>query len=212
MSASAALELKDRAGEEQLQELKDMNREQDKRLQQLEMRADQDPTEQLRDMNDTDMIDECVSVAVAVALGDGAKVIHAMHYTFRGIASGDLDGMVVGTWAGHDVVVLVEAKHNMNTCWSQAKKALFQANEYWHRLCALDPDIEDDTDVLYDYAKLRVADYKHRTVMFALGGYMFSRYLPSTKPPLQTPWFHVASNPNGMFTATLWCPAHTDRS
>ncbi len=130
-------------------------------------------------------------------------VLHATHYTFVGTL-GDLDGLVVGEWDGRDVVVLVEAKHNMNSSWSKATSELFHAHAYWDRLCALDPDVEPDPAVLRDYFELRVADYKHCTVMYALGGVLFSTDLPTSKPPLKTQWFHVRANARGRFTAQLW--------
>ena len=105
------------------------------------MEAKKDPTEQLRQMKgyrDTDdlLIEEGVVHAVAELLEDG-EVIIPSRYTYQSTA-GDLDGLVVGQWEGRMVVVLVEAKHNMDTQCRQAQKELFLSLDHWEEFNAIE--------------------------------------------------------------------------
>eukprot|EP00955_Chlamydomonas_euryale_P076905 362819-Chlamydomonas_euryale.AAC.3 len=113
----------------------------EKRLRVVELLERKDPAEELAQMrayNDTDahLVEECVSNAVAAVLDD-AVIVHPTKYIFKG-RIGDLDGMVVGVWRGQEVVVLVEAKHNMDTCASKARTELLSAGAYWKELAEME--------------------------------------------------------------------------
>ena len=65
--------------------------------------------------------------------------------------------MVVGLWEDKEVVVLVEAKHNMDSCTTKAKAELFAAGAYWTKLVELIDS--DDEGMLADYNELQVERY-----------------------------------------------------
>ena len=164
-----------------------------------------DPAEQLRQLKsyrntDDRLVEECVSDAVAAALDD-VVVIHSTRYVFQG-KSGDLDGMVVGSLHGKDVVVLVEAKHNMDSCATKAKSELFDAGAYWAELVQLAPDSDTDESVCADFIHLQVERYKQHSIMFAFGGSKFSaETVVKSFEKIATPWFRVVANSAGKFTA-----------
>lgn len=174
----------------------------ERRLQLQEQKKD--PTEQLRQMKaykDTDdrLIEEAVAASVAEALDDGKCVID-QRYTFQG-SNGDLDSLVSGKLGPKEVVVLVEAKHNMDTNWRMAQKEMFANLEYWEQLCNLTPaDLEDNEDLCQDYVALHVESLKDKEVLLAFGGAMFS---PATVQArfrfVKKPCFMINTNATGRF-------------
>jgi hypothetical protein len=73
--------------------------------------------------------------AVANAMKDA--LILNYNYNF-GNEVGELDGLVAGTWNSEEVIVFVEAKHNMDNAWKKAKKQLRSALLYWQKLIDID--------------------------------------------------------------------------
>eukprot|EP00955_Chlamydomonas_euryale_P117108 366455-Chlamydomonas_euryale.AAC.2 len=163
----------------------------EKRLCAVELLRRKDPSEELARMRaykDTDahLVEECVSSAVAAVLDD-AVIVHATEYIFKGWI-GDLDGMVVGGWRGQEVVVLVEAKHNMDACALKARTELLSAGAYWKELAKMEGS--DDESVLSDYAQLHMEKFKHRSIMYAFGGSKFSDAVADHKlHGIPKPWF-----------------------
>lgn len=156
-------------------------------------------------MNETDhyLVEECVSSAVASALIDG-YVIHPSKYEYK-FANGDLDGLVIGSWGGKEVVVLCKAKHNMDNNTAKARKELFASHKYWNELVTLDesnPNI--DADMLEDYRALDIAANKGKVVMLAFGGFKFSQQIAKSKfGDIKTPWFMVVASADGCFNANF---------
>eukprot|EP00798_Chlamydomonas_sp_ICE-L_P028966 gene28966-32156_t len=125
------------------------------------------------------------------------------HLIYQG-TTGDLDGLVIGRWKAKDVVVVVEAKHNMDSAYTKARKELLDSAAYWEQLVALDPSLPEDVDtaIASDYVALQVADNKDCMVMFALGAIKFSDDTASRRfCNLRMPWLRVVPNPAGRFLA-----------
>ncbi|EFJ50746.1 hypothetical protein VOLCADRAFT_88581 [Volvox carteri f. nagariensis] len=163
-------------------------------------------SEQLKQMKgyrDTDdrLIEEGVACAVAELLEDG-QVIFGTRYPYQS-AVGDLDGLVVGRRDGRDVVVLVEAKHNMDTMAKKAQSELFASVKHWEWLKGLSADeLESDETVLADYQALHLAEYGERAVFLAFGGSKFSESVVKKQfNNLQMPWIYVVANSMGKFKA-----------
>ncbi|GLI70316.1 hypothetical protein VaNZ11_015271 [Volvox africanus] len=175
----------------------------EKRLEKQE--AKKDNPEQLKQMQgyrDTDdrLIEEGVARAVAELLEDG-QVIFGTRYLYQS-AVGDLDGLVVGRHDGRDVVVLVEAKHNMDTQARKAKSELFASVQTWEWLKGLSAEErESDETVLADYQALHLAEYSERAVVLAFGGSKFSESVVKKQFNLQMPWIYVVANSVGKFKA-----------
>ncbi|GLC70931.1 hypothetical protein PLESTF_001047900 [Pleodorina starrii] len=175
----------------------------EKRLEKQE--AKKDNSEQLKQMQgyrDTDdrLIEEGVARAVAELLEDG-QVIFDTRYTYQSTV-GDLDGLVVGCHDGCNVVVLVEAKHNMDTHARKAQSELFASVKTWEWLKGLSAEErESDETVLADYQALHVADYCERAVVLAFGGSKFSESVVKKQFNLQMPWIYVVANSMGKFKA-----------
>jgi hypothetical protein len=137
-----------------------------------------DKTLQLKNIKDyihtdAEMIEKCVTSAVAILLNDSV-IVKRSHYTYEG-SVGDLDGMVVGTFDGEKVVVFCEAKHNMDSDYKKAQQELFSSLVYWEKLCKLNlEDEETDQAEIDDYHELQVEKYKDYKPMFAFGGCKFS--------------------------------------
>lgn len=72
-------------------------------------------------LEDAWFLEECVMDAVAAALGEETEVVQRMRYEFQG-DMGDVAGLVVGAWDGHEVAVLVEATHDVDRDWRKAAK------------------------------------------------------------------------------------------
>eukprot|EP00195_Chlamydomonas_chlamydogama_P003805 CAMPEP_0202919708 /NCGR_PEP_ID=MMETSP1392-20130828/76475_1 /ASSEMBLY_ACC=CAM_ASM_000868 /TAXON_ID=225041 /ORGANISM="Chlamydomonas chlamydogama, Strain SAG 11-48b" /LENGTH=335 /DNA_ID=CAMNT_0049613165 /DNA_START=219 /DNA_END=1226 /DNA_ORIENTATION=- len=192
--------------QESSKRLKMLEQVQQESSKRLKIQEAKDPAEQLRQMKqykDTDdmLVEQCVTSAVAAQLTDPV-IIKAMRYAYEG-AVADLDGLVVGQFNDEEVVVLCEAKHNMNNGIRKAQVDLFASQRYWEQLCGLDPqDPAVDEGRLADYVNLEVADNKSRRVMLAFGGAMFSQDIAENKlRGLVTPWFYVSANPAGKFVA-----------
>lgn len=164
-----------------------------------------DPSDQLRQLKaykDTDdrLIEEAVSYAVAGQL-EGGAVVFANSYEYQG-ELGDLDGLVVGKWQGQDVVVLLEAKHNMDSSFSMAKKELFNGLKYWESLAKLDsPDDLEDAE-REDWEAMHVGEYRERKVMLAWGGCKFSDHTVQQHFKIREPWFRVVPDMKGKFAAS----------
>ena len=176
----------------------------EKRLAKVETRKD--PTEQLRQMkscrdSDDRLIEEGVTLAVAECL-QSASVILPSRYEYEG-HQGDLDGLVEGTYKGEEVVVFIEAKHNMDSCWSKAKSELLSAHQYWQELLELDRhDPNVDETLLADYVKLCVDKNRNKKTMFAFGGAKFSETFAKSKfQELHEECLHVVSDIRGNFIA-----------
>ena len=147
-----------------------------------------------------DRLIEGVTNAVKAVLTDGDIVV-SNRYEYQG-AAGDLGGMVVGRWRDEDVVVLVEAKHDMDWYTKKAKNGLKRSQLYWQQLVS--DVIVDDDAMLADYRVLNVSKYKHHKVMFAFGGSKFSEEVASKFDDVSTPWFRVMANEEkGTFTASF---------
>jgi hypothetical protein len=210
------------------QELKNMNISQTKRLQQLETRSDnleraqinKDELTDLKNFINTDALalEKHVSNAVAEALED-SNIISASRYNFDAW-NGDVDGVVVGTWQGSEVVVLIEAKHNMDTSSSKAVRALKSAHEYWRLLVGADTSSDFTDEIMQtDYDELQIAANKGRAVMYALGSALMSdttakqldRCIENDRRLAVAGWFSVQPS-NGHFAATQWVPRSISNS
>ncbi|KXZ52082.1 hypothetical protein GPECTOR_10g1105 [Gonium pectorale] len=157
-----------------------------------------------QEMRDTDdrLVEEGVARAVAELLEAG-QVVFGTRYPYQS-AVGDLDGLVVGRWQGRDVVVLVEAKHNMDAQARKAQSELFTSVKLWESLKGLSAEErESDDTVLADYEALHLAEYGERAVMLAFGGSKFSDGVMKKQFNLQFPWFYVVANSVGKFTARM---------
>jgi len=204
--SSKRLKMLEQVQQESSKRLKMLEQVQQESSKRLKIQEAKDPAEQLRQMKqykDTDdmLVEQCVTSAVAAQLTDPV-IIKAMRYVYEG-AVADLDGLVVGQFNDEEVVVLCEAKHNMNSGIRKAQVELFASQRYWEQLCGLDPqDPAVDEGRLADYVNLEVADNKSRRVMLAFGGAMFSQDIAENKlRGLVTPWFYVSANPAGKFVA-----------
>ncbi|GLC35273.1 hypothetical protein PLESTM_000302100 [Pleodorina starrii] len=159
--------------------------------------------EQMKRFRDTDdrCIEDGVAGVVAEKLGEGEVVV--TQYDFKGEA-GDLGALVVGRWEGKDVIVLVNAKNNMDTFYRKALAELSGAMRYWEKLKNLSAEeLEEEDALASDYHKLQLANYSSYSVMLAFGGNKFSKHVAQTKlAHLQTPWFYVVADPTGRFLAT----------
>lgn len=178
-------------------------RYQEKRVKDLEKRND--PTAQFRDMKAYRYLnDRVVETYTAHALSDklkDAEIIHGNRYEYMASA-GDLDGLVVGTWEGEEVVVLIEAKHSMDASYLKAQKELIISKAYWAELVNLNPaDPEVDVNQLEDYDALQITRHKHRRVMCAYGAVRFSDHIAEKHFPKNEQWFKVVPNAAGKFTA-----------
>jgi hypothetical protein len=172
----------------------------EKRLEKQEAKKNQMQGYYYRETDDR-IVEEGVAHAVAELLEDG-HVIFGTRYPYRS-AVGDLDGLVVGRYDGRDVVVLVEAKHNMDTQAKKAKSELFASVKHWESLKRLRAEErESDETVFADYQALHLAEYGERAVVLAFGG---SRFSESTVEKqfinLQMPWIYVVANGVGKFKA-----------
>jgi hypothetical protein len=160
---------------------------------------------QMRSYRDTDdlLIEQWVTHAVAEFLDQG-QVVHPCRYVYKG-TGGDLDGLVVGRWLGKDVVVLVEAKHNMDTVVKRAQSELFASEKYWKELAGLSRDdlAAADSATVEDYTALRVSEYKQRSVVFAFGGCKFTDEAAGKFKFIKTPWLRVTPNLKGKFVAMM---------
>ena len=180
---------------------------QEERFRKEEQRRD--PAEKLkqikfyRDTHDH-LVEECVSSAVAASIDD-AEAVHPTKYEFQGIG-GELDGMVAGRWQGKQVVVLVAAKYDMDSCESRAKDKLSKAAVYWDKLVNLPPfdpeDPDNDEGVYADYDQLQVARFNGHSLMLAFGGCKFStQAVAKSFQKIPLPWFRVVANASGRFIA-----------
>lgn len=193
------------------EELKSLNEKQQKQLSATEKKiADmerriKDPTEelkQIRSYRDTDayLVEECVSMAIAKILEDANK-IHSTRYVYEA-HSGDLDGLVSGVYQGDRVLVLIEAKHNMDSTWRKAQSELFDSVEYIEELRKLDLDTADDAQIA-DYKALQIENSSGHRLMIAFGGSKFSQETAEKHfKHIRLPWFHVSFNSEGQFIAT----------
>lgn len=162
-----------------------------------------DPSEQLRQLKaykDTDdrLIEEAVTYAVADRVG--GTVVLATRYEYQG-EGGDLDGLVVGSWQGQDVVVLVEAKHNMDSSFTKAKKELFASQKYWESLSTRGFDELEDAEKA-DWEAMHVGEYGARKVVLAWGGSKFSEDTVKKHFKICMPWFQVVPDMKGKFAAS----------
>jgi hypothetical protein len=175
----------------------------EKRLEKQE--AKKDISKQLKQMqgySDTDdrLVEEGVAHAVAELLEDG-QAIFGTRYPYKS-AVGELDGLVVGRHDGRDVVVLVGAKHNMDTQARKAQSELFASVAHWEWLKRLSAEErESDESVLADYQALHLAEYGERAVVLAFGGSKFSESVVKKQFNLQVPWIYVVANSVGKFKA-----------
>jgi hypothetical protein len=123
---------------------------------------------QVRQRNDNAdrVLELSISQAVYEALDEPKKLVIEERYKFLEQDMGDMDGMVVGKFKGNDVIVFIEAKTNMDSCYNKATKELDACLRYWELLCSGEghPD---------DQQHLHVSDYKEHEVMFAFGGAKF---------------------------------------
>lgn len=136
-------------------------------------------TESYRDIDDR-LIEECVTLAVADFLQQ-ASLILLSRYEYQG-QRGDLDGLVRGTYNGEEVLVFIEAKHDMDSSWRKAKLELLNAHQYWQELSSTDiQDPSTDINVIADHMKLCVNENRNKKTMFAFGGVKFSEALAVSK-------------------------------
>lgn len=204
-------------------QLKDLIAVQQKQLEVAENRlakleVQKDPTQQLRQMKryreqlrqmesyrdmDDRLIEEGVTLAVADFLQQ-ASLILPSRYEYQG-QQGDLDGLVRGTYKGEDVLVVVEAKHNMDSNWRKAKSELLNADQYWQEL--LSADIQDpgtDITIVADHMELCVDENCNRKTMFAFGGVEFSEALAMNKfQELHQQCLYVVTSTHGNFVAKI---------
>lgn len=122
--------------------------------------------EQLRRMEsygDTDdrLIEEGVTLAVAGFLQQSSVILFS-RYEFQG-QQGDLDGLVWGVYKGEEVIVFIEAKHNMDSSWRKAKSELLNAHRYWQELLSVQiQDPSTDINVVADYMELCVEENRNK--------------------------------------------------
>ena len=117
-----------------------------------------------------------VTLAVAEYLQDGSVILPSRYEYAE--QPGDLDGLVQGIHNGSEVVVFVEAKHNMDSCWRKAQTQLLNAHEHWQELLKVNlQDLSDEVDdsLITGYLKLGVEEDRSKKVMFAFG---FQSHLP----------------------------------
>jgi hypothetical protein len=174
----------------------------EKRLAKIETRKD--PSEQLSQLKhyrDTDdrLVEEGVTSAVFDLLEGSFFISH--RYVFQN-ETGDLDGMVAGKWKEEDVLVLCEAKHNMDTSYAKAKSELVTAKAYIERLRKVRIDEDSDDALVADYKALHVEEFAERKILFAFGGSRFSADVITKRfHDVDNPWFRVVANASGKFTA-----------
>ena len=139
-------------------------------------------------------LEKYVVKAVANAMKDA--VILKYSYNFENEV-GQLDGLVAGTWNSEEVIVFVEAKHNMDNAWKKAKKQLRSALSYWKKL--IDIDLQEEPDYAVDYDELRTKEYGNRKPMYAFGGAILSPKIISKLDDQCVPCFFITPNPDGRF-------------
>lgn len=144
---------------------------------------------QLKAYNDTnDSVLECrITAAVFHALDNPEEIVIPTRYALKG-AVGDVDGMVAGVFNKEQVIVFIEAKHNMDSSFSTAKSQCFATLRFWEDLCASDPS-DLDENLASDYNTLCVAKFKEYRPMFAFGGLRFSKL--DLLARIKTPSFYV---------------------
>lgn len=181
----------------------------------LQTLAGMDPSDMLKQIKayqdiDGELLERNVNAAVAAALDDG-EVIIPFRYGFQG-EGGDLDGLVAGSWRGEKVIVFVEAKHNMDSCYRGAKQQLFTALAYWERLVkmqqegAFEPGSQGERPSegeTADWRALQVSQHCHRSACFAFGACKFSDPVAQKQfAGLRKPWFRVMPDDmKSVFTA-----------
>ncbi len=162
---------------------------------------------QMRQGRDTDdrLIEEGVTQAIADALQD-ADVILPSRYIYKSIV-GDLDGLVAGRYKDQLVVVLIEAKNNMDALWKKAMAQLHQAKHHWEHLASCVPEELDESD-LADYEAMHMNDLRNYEVMFGFGGLKFSNEVVNKHfADFHTGWFYVQANSSGQFAVQTVLPA-----
>lgn len=148
-------------------ELKVMNSVQRKRVDQVQKSSDN---------NSVYTLEQHVSSAVVDVLGDSGVVIVSSRYDFEDCVGGVV-GLVTGMWRGEEVVVIIEAKHDMDTRTSKAMKELKNSHAYWRTLvrAGVDGTTTTMSDAMRnDYTQLSIAENKDKRVMYAVGGPILS--------------------------------------
>jgi hypothetical protein len=120
------------------------------------------------------------AVTACVARALGGRVL-SDRYEFKGLApsdstkegKGDVDGIVYAHVSGKDVLVFVEAKHNVDGRWSQAVKELDVVEGHWFKLKALEVSAMSGQQ-LADYNAMGLDRYHEAEVWCAVGGTGFS--------------------------------------
>ncbi|KAK9839051.1 hypothetical protein WJX74_008490 [Apatococcus lobatus] len=161
-----------------------------------------DPPEELKQVGqcsstDDRRIEECVTQAIASVLQNGVIILPS-RYIFKS-AAGDLDGLLAGHFKNKPVIVLVEAKHNMDTLWKKAKDQLFQAKHHCERLASSVAEELDESD-LADYKAMQMNNLRDNRVMFGFGGLNFSKEIVNKHlANIQIGCFYVQANTSGRF-------------
>jgi hypothetical protein len=140
------------------------------------------------------LLEKCIVKAIANAMEDA--LILKYSYDFEN-EIGVLDGLVAGTWNNEEVIVFVEAKHNIDIAWKKAKKQLRSTLSYWQKLIGTDPEKEPDYAV--DYNELLIKEYGNRKPMYAFGSAVISPKIISNLANPHVPCFFVTPNTDGRF-------------
>lgn len=160
--------------------------------------------EQIKKYNDNN--DRVLEVQAAHAvlqseeLGQPKRIVIAERYELKG-TRGDVDGMVVGMHKGKNVVVFIEAKTNMDSCFKKCKEQLVLLKNYWQDLCDQSDEITDA--LICDKDKLKVDDYATYIPMFAFAGKKFSAEMQAKASKLETPTICVVPIDAGGFKAVF---------
>jgi len=124
-----------------------------------------------------------MAAAVASMLEKGAVITASYRWahTQQG-RPGDVDGIVIGEYRGQEVVVICEAKTNVQADVGNAVRQVRANAERWGDLCEASCGGDSSDDAITqadreagakDLAALRVAELRGRRVMLAIGGQVF---------------------------------------
>lgn len=110
---------------------------------------------------------------------------------------GELDGLVAGTWNNEEVIIFVDAKHDMENTWKKSKKQSHSTLLYWKKL--IDINLEKEPDYEVDYVELRIKEYGNRKPMYAFGGTKIPLDIASKLEYQQIPCIFVTHNNKSWF-------------
>lgn len=156
------------------------------------------------------LLEMCASHIVATRLLTDAEILADTSYTFWDDSRAD--GIVVGTLLdGTRVIVLIEAKHDIDAQKAKALMQLRSAHRAWTYLCDFVDrgEVEDDPvmqeEVRAHAQALRVRELKSLPVMYAFAGCEFTETGETwiRKNLKRVPWIRIDMDPHESMTANL---------